>query len=233
MLDAAPATPLTASPPFPVARSSLLVSVARPHPRLAGRPRRLDATPLPRVVVHPSPRRRRPTGATSSASCSPPRRRLAVAPQLWPPRAHLCTSTGPVRTSPSDPIIAPYGRRAPARASLARRRPRLIGPCATRALPRPVHPLDVACALKRARPHVLGRTLHRSPQPRRTRDIAADGHRRCGLLRPPPGPNCTTSGCGRATATRSCARLAEPLPDAPPPCLDVTVGYLRPTDVSD
>ena len=85
MLDAAPATPLTASPPFPVARSSLLVSVARPHPRLAGRPCRLDAAPLPRVVFHP------PAPSTATPGL------LLAAPNLL---RHI-------------PILLPTGRRSP------------------------------------------------------------------------------------------------------------------------
>nr|XP_045084513.1 translation initiation factor IF-2-like [Aegilops tauschii subsp. strangulata] len=43
-------------PPPPEAPTTAPLS---PSPRLAGRPHHLDAEPLPRVVVHPSPRRRR------------------------------------------------------------------------------------------------------------------------------------------------------------------------------
>ena len=224
MLDAAPATPLTASPPFPVARSSLLVSVARPHPRLAGRPCRLDAAPLPWVVFHPSPRRRRPTRATSSASCSPPRRRLVVAPQLWP--------------SPSTPMhLYRAGEDLPVRPHL----PPLLSPrsrsCAASSTPTapdartPRSPAPVAhslhrCARRHAAPMAAPAATHRVPSSRPTprlrppccmsvaaalpmlRPVAAAGaqRRRAGARARQPPLVAQSGAPPRASARTGCAR---------------------------
>nr|XP_045090212.1 vegetative cell wall protein gp1-like [Aegilops tauschii subsp. strangulata] len=90
-----------------------------PSPRLAGRPRRFDAMPLPRVVVHPSPRRRRPNRSTiaNAASAPPLPTNAGEAPGL-------CPSLHAAAYSPSRAPTAARPRHQPRRAPLVRpRRP--------------------------------------------------------------------------------------------------------------
>nr|XP_040258308.1 atherin-like [Aegilops tauschii subsp. strangulata] len=96
-----------------------------PSPRLAGRPRRFDAVPLPRVVVH-----RRLAGAARTAppSPTPPRRPLSPS-TLVRPRASALLCTRPPTPPPARPL--PPGRAT---------NPAVVRRWSVRAVPLPVCP---------------------------------------------------------------------------------------------